>query len=236
MNITKQEKEYKEFLALEKRYNELWQELRKRNWIPLPEPIQKGWEVSFILRDDIKRRKDAPEIQKALDLVQHSFRTRNLKLVKQVRQHRSFRKILNIYHTKSQPIYVHLPALALLGEASFKNLSPNVACFFEIDPENEKWRAFRGSKYYLSIPHYWLELKVRPYYVTHQLDKGGEMEQEYEYLRDKLRQYWHKYSVNYGSSYPAYKDRTRVRDKIQKFKKGEIEDITIEKIPKEYDW
>ena len=97
MNITKQEKDYKEFLALEKRYNELWEQLRKRNWIPLPEPIQKGWEISFVLRDDIKRRKDAPEIQQALDLVQHSFRTRDLKLVKQVRSIKSFKKVVKLY-------------------------------------------------------------------------------------------------------------------------------------------
>ena len=126
MNITKQEKDYKDFLTMEKRYNELWQELRKRNWIPLPEPIQKGWEVSFVLRDDIKRRKDAPRIQEALDLVQHAFRTRNLKLVKQVRQYKSFRKVLSMYHTKAQLIHVHLPSLALLGEASVVNLSPDL--------------------------------------------------------------------------------------------------------------
>ena len=207
MNITKQEKDYKEFLALEKRYNELWEQLRKRNWIPLPEPIQKGWEISFVLRDDIKRRKDAPEIQQALDLVQHSFRTRDLKLVKQVRSIKSFKKV-----------------------------NSNISCFFEVDPENEKWKSFRGSKYCLSVPHYWLELKARPYYVTHQLDKGGEIEQEHDYLQDRLRLYWLKYGTNYSTSYPAYKDRAITRDKIQKFKKGEIDDIINEKIPKEYDY
>ena len=79
-------------------------------------------------------------------------------------------------------------------------------------------------------------MKARTYYGSHSREKGGESEQEYEYLRDKLRLYWHKYSTNYGSSYPRYKDRTIMRDKIQKFKKGEIDDISVEKIPKDYDW
>lgn len=234
MNITKQEKDYKEFLALEKRYNELWEQLRKRNWIPLPEPIQKGWEISFVLRDDIKRRKDAPEIQQALDLVQHSFRTRDLKLVKQVRSIKSFKKVVKLQPKKKYGI--HMPSLCLISEATFKNLNSNISCFFEVDPENEKWKSFRGSKYYLSVPHYWLELKARPYYVTHQLDKGGEIEQEHDYLQDRLRLYWLKYGTNYSTSYPAYKDRAITRDKIQKFKKGEIDDIINEKIPKEYDY
>ena len=208
MNITKQEKDYKEFLALEKRYNELWEQLRKRNWIPLPEPIQKGWEISFVLRDDIKRRKDAPEIQQALDLVQHSFRTRDLKLVKQVRSIKSFKKVVKLQPKKKYGI--HIPSLCLISEATFKNLNSNISCFFEVDPENEKWKSFRGSKYYLSIPHYWLELKARLY--------------------------WLKYGTNYSTSYPAYKDRAITRDKIQKFKKGEIDDIINEKIPKEYDY
>jgi hypothetical protein len=235
MNITKQEKDYKEFLATQKRCNELWEELSKRSYIPLSEPFQKGWMVSFVLRDDIKRKENASHIQKALDLAQHVFYTRNLKVIKHIRLHKDFRKLLNIFYTNNK-YKSDLPSLRLISEKVFKNLPLNISCFFKLDPESEKWKAFRGSKYYLSIPHYWLELKARPYFVTHILDKGGEVEQEYQYLRDKLRYYWLEYGTNYSSSYPAYKDRTKTRDKIQKFKKGEIDDISIEKIPKEYDW
>lgn len=236
MNIDKTERRHKEFLKMEKRAAELWGELRKMPLIPLKEPIQRGWDIVFDFRDDIKNRKDFPEIKEAFDACYKGGYTRNLKFVRRIRAVKDFRK-LNMSVNKH--FWYELPSLHSVNESKLKNLSQGAKKYFSIDPEYEKWVSFRGHRYMFIIPSYWLTVKVRPHYLTHRREKGGDLEKEYNLLRDKMTEYSYKYGIKYvysGSSYPAYKERARTRDKIQKFKKNEIEDITNDKVPRIYDW
>lgn len=86
------------------------------------------------------------------------------------------------------------------------------------------------------MEHYFTILKCKPIIHTHYAAKGGKFEKERAWLEDQIHHYWATIGEGYGGSYPAYKDRAKLRDKIAKFKKGEIEDIINEKIPKEYEW
>lgn len=237
MLTDKHEKRYKEYLATEKRYNEIWQQLRNRPLVKLKEPFQKGWEIYLDLREDIKNRVDYSSIKAAFDLVSSSVTTRNVSLIRRIRSNGRYDKIQSENHLGNYKYrWAHLPSLSGIREDRTQKLSPDVKRWFSLDSYAEKWASFRGHWYYLDIPQYWIEMKVRPNIMTHQYLKGGDLEKEYEFLKSKLSLYWIEYATNYSSSYPAYKDRAKMRAKIQKFKKGEIEDIVVEKIPKEYDW
>ena len=61
--------------------------------------------------------------------------------------------------------------------------------------------------------------------VTHDRVKGGELEEEYEFLRDKLQEYWREY-FGYGR-YPRGSRRREERDQIRKFMNGDKDDILL---------
>ncbi len=238
MLLNKHERRYKDYLATEKRYNEVGRLLRKMPLVKLKEPFQKGWEIYLDLRDDIKRRTDYPSIKAALDLVTSTWTTRNVALVRRIRSNGRYDRLVSENYLGNHKYrWAYLPTLShIRGEEKVKNLSADVRKWFTLDSYAEKWSNFRGHMYYLNMPKFWIEMKVRPNIMTHQYLKGGELEKEYDFLRDKLNYYWLDFATNWSSSFPAYKDRAQIRAKIQKFKKGEIDDILIEKIPREYDY
>ncbi len=236
MLMSKQEELYKQYLALEKRYWEIREELRKRPAIPLKEPYQHGWDVYFDFRDDVKNKTDFPAIKAAFDLVHSQGYTRQVKHIKRIRANRNYNSYLSDPETTKRWNWGVLPQLRLLRQHEYDQLPGDIKKWFALDAYTEKWASFQGHSYWLDIPRYWLEIKTRPHMITHRREKGGKLETEYEFIHSKLRMLWRKFSHNYSSSYPAYKDRCRVRASISRFKKGEAEDIPIEKIPREYDW
>lgn len=232
MNITKQERLFKEYIFLDNRFWELKEKISQLPLIPLEKPVQKGWEVYFDLRDDIKARKDYLSISKAFNLCARSTYTRNVKQIRRIRANHSLNSFPIYEKGSSNPI----PYLSMINEKVYSTLTPDVSKFFVQDPRSSKWVSFKGKYYYLDIPRFWILVKVRPNMHTHYREKGGEIEKELAYIEKRIRFLRLKFSHNYGASYPAYKDRTKVRAKIQKYKKKEIEDITNEKIPREYFW
>lgn len=236
MELKKQEKLYKQYLAYERRSRELEEELKKFPLIPLEKPIQHGWKVYFDFRDDIKNRNDYPVIKQAFDLVHKEGYTRNVKYIKRIRADRSWTSFIKESENLKKWRWGVIPQLVPIPQHAYDKLPDNIKKWFILDVYYEKWASFRGHQYRLDIPRFWLILKTRPYIITHRRLKGGPVEKEYEFIRKKLRDLWLVFAVDYSSSYPAYKDRTKVRSAISKFHKGEVEDIFIEKIPREYDW
>lgn len=237
MKINKYERRYKEYLALREEIDNLREQMRKRPPIPLKEPYQDGWILYIDFRDDFKRRKDYPVYKKILDMCAYSVRTKNLKLIKRIRSNRRLDLLYNEIHPAGggRNKFGHVPYLKSIRESQYMKLNEQERSFFSIDPYYAKWSSFTGNYYYCTVLRHWLVVKTKPNIITHRYDVGGDLEKRYKELQSKLDNF-HEFTTNYSTSYPAYKDRMRIRDKVQKFKKGEIEDITIEKIPRFYDW
>lgn len=226
--LNKYEAKHKSFIKMKKRHDELWDEIRKLPLRELKEPYQKGWIITYRLRDDISRRSDAHLILEVLEKGWNKeLYVKEIEAVKAVRQgHKSYvskHKDLN-----SKLISIDLrPQRKLVRKEEYEKFSDRVKEFFYLDTTHEAYLKYGREYYYATLPHFYTELKVRPNMITHERLKGGELEEEYEFLRDKLQEYWREY-FGYGK-YPRGSQRRETRDKIQKFKKGEADDIIINK-------
>mgnify|MGYP007082080505 CR=1 FL=1 len=88
-NYRKQQE--KELRRLNKEYITAWRLSNDKGYYQEIEPVQRGWIRFFVLRDDIKNRKDARDIQQVLDRInvtiychRYDFLTRNWKTKKMV--------------------------------------------------------------------------------------------------------------------------------------------------------
>lgn len=230
MKLKKQQYEYKWWLRIQRRIEFLEKELRKRPLIELKEPYQNGWIIYLDFRDDIKRRKDYPELKEVFDIVATTDRTNDVKRIQYIRKNRSL--VNHMYVRKKQTFTIGF--ISLHPKYFEKKVPDRLKKHFYKTTEFN--RGTSKEVYRHNMPTYWFVVKTKPYIITHAYQKGGDIEKEIAYLEKIQRDLGLKFWRNYSSSYPAYKDRTKVRDKIQKFLKGETEDITNDKIPKEYDW
>lgn len=230
--LNKHDLKFKEFLKMQDRLWVLQEKLRNLPSVKLDKPYNDGWVISYRLRDDARRRKDFPILQEVLDLGYATSHTSNLNFVKAIRRGD---KILT-YTKKKKKVRVDLrPGTYSIPEKKYLTFSPEVKKYFILDTTSDPYK-LRGVKiYYASISSYYLKLRVKPHTITHTVKKGGDIETEVSFLRDKLDEFWREQD-NYSKSYPAFKDRAKVRAKIQKFKKGELDDIYNDKIPLEYDY
>lgn len=228
MNLNKQEKRYKEWIAIGKEWDEIREKLRKLPLVELKEPYQNGWILTFDFREDVKNRKDYPILKRVLDLINIETFIKDVNYLKYVRQNRAY---TSSPYRKGKSYYWPHPRVVYPRE--FEKLDDKLKeQFFKSTIGYMRHECYRHK-----FPNYYLVIKDKPNIITHAYQSGGELESREQYLRDKWIEYSYEFATRGGSSsYPAYKDRTIVRDKISKFLKGEIEDITNEKIPKEYDW
>lgn len=231
MNLNKYEKQEKEYLKMEKRYNEIREEIYKLPLLPLPVPFQKGWEITQKLRDDIERRKDADEIKEAIRI--GYYPTKYTEKEKEVKLIRSGKKNYTIT-LKKEKFYVDLRlAKRTVLEKEYDALPDKIKKYFILDTVHEAYTKYGRRYYHIYIPDYYLVLKAKPNMITHYREKGGELEKECQFLRDSLQEYWMK-KWGYHKQFPKNKDRAKTRDQIKKFLKGEIDDISFEKVPLEY--
>lgn len=231
---SKYEIRYKEFLRLREEQDEIQDKIEDLPWIPYDKPIHKGWEVNYELRDDIARRGDSDYIKEVLRIGYSTSLIRSIKHVKMMR-----RGIKGYWSSYGRGRYwtSFTPGKIRLKEQQYQKLIPPIQKYFHKprwweEGYNIAWR----DHYFVSLPSYWLTLRVRPHYHTHFRDKDGALETRYKEIECKLRDCWRVFGQSYGKSYPAHKDRARVRNCISKFKSGEIEDIPNEKIPLIYEF
>ncbi len=67
----------KKLIRLRKRMNELYKAERALPYIKLDKPIQRGFKKSFVMRDDITRRKDARDLSRILGIVNETVYCKN---------------------------------------------------------------------------------------------------------------------------------------------------------------
>lgn len=233
--LNSEELKYKEFINLQKRLNELSEKLRDLPNVKLDKPYQRGWVIQYDVRDDIKNREDYPLIKEALEKGWYDSYTNDVKVVRAIRKND---KNVVIKGKWSSRIISHFyPKRKEYSEGEYKSFVA-INKFYVLDESSERYRKYGRKLYHCQFPSYWLKLKVRPNMITHRYLKGGELESEYELLRYRL--YWSgefsSFVTNYGKSYPAYKDRTKIRAKIRKFINGSSDDIYNDKIPLEYEY
>lgn len=230
--LDKYEKKYKSFLKMQRRLDEIEDELKKLPLRELKEPYQKGWNISIRLRDDISRREDAHIIQQIIDLGWYKERyTTDLEAVKAVRK-----GLKSYICTKyKEPVSISLfPLRKDLTEEQYNNLPEKIKLNFCLDDFSERYLKYNRKYYYCHLPNYYTELKVRPNIITHERLKGGELESEKDFLRGKLQEFYRIYYYGY-KRINLKSERRIVRDEIQKYKKGENEDIFLSK-KQEYDY
>lgn len=225
--LNKYDLKYKNFLKLERQYDEVSNKLYKLPMVKLEKPYQRGWFIVYDLREDIKRRKDAKIILEAINTGLSFIHTRN---VADVRAVRAGKKSVRGKRGQTRSLE---PGRIKLSEDKYKKLSKEVAQYFELDMFSDAYKKYKHKLYYLNMPRYWTVLKVKPNLITHVPAKGGILESEYTKLRAKLSVFWDE-KHGYSKSFPRIKDRAQVRSAIQKFKHGESEDVEIKKVPLDY--
>lgn len=218
MLLDKHEKRYKSFLKYETELNKIEEQLRKLPLKPLPEPIQVGWIVYYTIREDIQKRKDFPFINEAFACTYG----RAYNIIKNSNDVRLIRKGITEYRKKGEIVSLK-PGCSSISKKQYENLQERTKKYFYED------KRYNWVRYYPNFPNYYLVLKVKKNIHTHYKDKGGDLEKRRDYLRDLLFAADSPLFTNYSKCYPASRMRTQVRDQIQKFKKGEIEDISISK-------
>lgn len=230
MKSTKQEKKYKQYLKLIKEYNEVCDLIRKEPLIELEEPYQDGWILSYRLSDNISCSK--LEREELKQLIKDSYSNSHVKDVRVIRCIRSgeesFKKRKKISLIKD-----YLPY-------------PKMIKYEHINISYKEYYTEWNNRYYSSKDHYklvlpsrYLKVKIKPNIITHTRGIHGDLESKKYKLYYKIYysgQYDDCLGYNWKDVYPKYKDRTKVKNKINKFKNGDIEDIYNEKIPQEYYW
>lgn len=225
---------YKQYLKWDKRMEEIFQILKEIPYVKLDKPFQNGWVVSIKLRPDVANRKDVAEILQVISIgYQEEYITKSLEEVKMVRQGK---KSYSFFKRKKRENKSLIPPKKRLTEKQFNELSDNLKSYFYLDTFSYAHTKHQLKVYYINIPEYWLELKARQNMITHTRKKGGELEQEYDYLDKKCREYWLLSTGGYGKSYPMSKARTKTRSDIKKFMKGEIDDLYNDRTPLEYEY
>lgn len=233
--LNNEELKYKEYLKLQKRLEEVREKLSKLPNIKLDKPYQNGWLMFYDLRDDIKRRSDYPIIKECLDIGWCESSTKNINVVRAIRRG-DYKALIKSRFGKMTLVSDFLPHRKDIPEDKYLKLNIKANKYFVLNTTSDRYLKYQRKDYYCSFPSYWLMLKVKPYIITHKYLKGGELESEYDCLRQRL--YWsgefNSFMTNYGKSYPASKDRTRIRSSIRKFINGDVDDIYNNKIPLEY--
>jgi hypothetical protein len=228
MVLDKYEKKYKEFLKAEKRLHEIQKELRNIPLVPLKVPFQKGWEVTIKLRDDIARRSDANVINTLLFLgYDKGYITKSLNDVKAIRKGQKSIPYIDAKGRKCSRSLI--PSKKRVSEDRYNEFPNSMQKYFDYDRISLLFKTYGRKIYEVYLPDYWLVLKVRPYIVTHQRIKGGELETEEKKLKSFLEEYWREWFGNSGRSWlPRWRDeRPSLKASIKKFLKGEIEDLSL---------
>lgn len=224
MKTNKEENKYKTFLGYQRRIQEINKKLRTLPLKKLDTPFQKGWLVYFDIREDIKSRKDYIYIKEAFDLTYKD----NYLLEKDPKHITMIRSGVQ-YYKKEGKIILLYPGKRSISKKVYESLKPQTQKYFYLDTLSYSYEKYKREFYFLNLPRYFLVLKTKKNIITHYIERGGELEKERAYLKDLFNSVDNPLLTNFSKSYPKSKMRTETRDKIQKFKKGEIEDIIISK-------
>lgn len=178
----------KRLLKLEREYNRLTKAQRNAPVIPIAEPYQKGWTRTHALREDILRRRDAPELKRVLSKFKTTVHCMN-------------------------PEFVDRKGVPIVQD--FRIIPKKTLERFNWPPEVMKWVKFGFwtqasyiSKYTIegyifTPPHYFTVWDIQPYMITHQRVLYPDIETRLAEISNKFGhlQAWPRLNrIHYGSS------------------------------------
>lgn len=230
MQEDKQDIKFKSFLKMEKRMNAVYEQLRKLPLTELKVPYQDGWYVRYEFKPEFARRKDIAVYEEVLRIGYEPYkRISSPDDVRRIRRGETHRVL------KKGKAYIDFrPQRKKISEKEYNLLPPQIHKHFELDENSELYRKYKVKKYQSTMSLSWLVLRIKPRIITHIRKKGGALEREHQFLRDKLSEYWREY-FGYRRAFPKAQERVDTRDKIQKFIKGETQDVMLNKYKIGYD-
>lgn len=172
MSQNTKHKFYKKYLELLEKQSNLYDIKDALGYEKLEKPYQYGYNAFHVLRDDISRRKDADVFQYLLD--NYSVTTWSKDGV--------FYKVYKKYISDNRPHF------KLICEADYLKLETKYKKFFiHIEKEDRKFWNGTVMKYYRCYlePHF-LVMKIANSYITHKRVIDGEVEQELDFVNDKI--------------------------------------------------
>jgi hypothetical protein len=198
--MNSKDKNYKEYLKVNRRKWEVLGAQRNLGYEPLDEPYQKGWDAYWVLRKDVSRRSDADDLQFILDNFGKDIWCDNIFFLK---WDRSIRRYTDIN-----------PHIRAITEREWEKLPATCKKWFKVMPiqhgHYHPW--WYTSTYTCVIPLHFLVKEKEPSMVTHKRVIDNLLEQEWAELsdlEDRLIDYrgWYKMGHKSGKSYKQYRNR-----------------------------
>lgn len=166
----KTEKE-KELLRLDREFCELYKQ--NKGYFVAVEPYQQGWYRYFVLRDDIRNRKDAQEIRQVLDLINEYYFCSRKDFTE--RDYRAGKK-------KRKPIVQRVKTLT---EKAYEKLNEKHKSFFSPFISWNKYSRLDEVKYMFKY-EYWFVFEIVPRMITKHWITDGEWATRVAELRNKI--------------------------------------------------
>lgn len=197
----------KKLLKLEREYIRLSRAQRDAPIVPIAEPYQKGWTRTHALREDILRRRDAPELKLVLSKYKTTIHCKNRDFV----------------DSKGKPLNQDLRILPKKTVERF-NWPPQVMKWIKLGfwTPASCWTKYTIEGYAFFPPHYFLVWDIQPYIITHQRVLYPEIETRIEEINRKFEhlQAWRRLNrlhhgsdkggwgkSGYGTKFYSQKDR-----------------------------
>jgi len=227
------EQKEKEFLANEKRLNEIRDIIRNSPWRKLDIPIQDGWNLFLKLTPEARRRDDGERMARALSYCDNGYKVskESSSKISTIRKDTLLSKIRPLFthtHTDGKTYYSG-PSVSSLTEKKYERVEEDVKKFFtkRVVERVSRWggQIHKDTRYELNIPEYYICVGVRKRILNMVQDIDNELLKEKAFLEDNLEEYWRSAGgKRYWRDEFRYKKRRHSKDAINKFMNGDIED------------
>jgi hypothetical protein len=167
----------KQLIQLDKLRTKLRHDKERLPWVPLAEPYQKGWKRFFVLREDIRRSKDADFYQTLLDKINTVHYSRDKAF--RIRKRRMRRYIYTVETQAVREIQVwewNGPKLKLTERERMHFFRYERWC-----PSGKYWKA----SYVFTEPWRFV-LRIRPHMITEQRMINANLEAELQRLKNYI--------------------------------------------------
>lgn len=194
----------------------------------MEKPYQNGWIISYVVSNNFNG--SLLEKEELQALIDSNYGIRYTKDVKVVRAIRTGVKTIK-KKKKTSLVSDYFPGSHYVKS---DKISTKYKEYYITKKESWSSKEF----YKLQLPDRFLKIKISPNIITHTRGKDRDLESERAFLYEKLYHSsdYDSFLANYGKSYPKDKARRKIRDDINKFKNGDIDDIYNDRTPLEYEY
>lgn len=172
MSQNTKHREYKNYLALLRKQDELYDIKNALGYEKLEKPYQYGFNAFHVLRDDISRRKDADVFQYLLDTYSTTPWSKDGIFYRKYKRYNSDNR----------------PKFRLISEADYEKLEPKYKKHFIHDAKEDRkfWNGTVYKYYRCYLPPHFLVMKVVNYYITHKQVIDATVESELNFVNNKI--------------------------------------------------